>query len=84
MVVCINISIYNFLVFLVPLEVSEHLIVSSFLILFPWSSHHFALLVISFLFFFFIFPLYSKGVRLSLDVYIAVTDFSPKLSSVVT
>lgn len=49
MVICINISVYNFLVFLVPLEVSDHLIVSSFLIFFPWSSRHFALMVISFL-----------------------------------
>ena len=30
-----------------------------------------------FFFFFFIFLLYSKGVRLSLDVYIAVTVFPP-------
>ena len=35
-------------------------------------------------FFYFIFPLYSKGVRLSLDVYIAITVFSPTLSSVAT
>ena len=30
-----------------------------------------------FLFFFFIFPLYSKGVRLSLHVYITITFFPP-------
>ena len=35
-------------------------------------------------FFIIIFPLYSKGVRSSLDVYIAVTVFSPTLSSVAT
>ncbi len=29
------------------------------------------------MFFFFIFPLYSKGVRLSLHVYIAITVFPP-------
>ena len=38
----------------------------------------------TFFFFFIIFPLYSKGVRLSLDVYIAVTVFPPTLSSVRT
>ena len=32
---------------------------------------------ICFLFFFLIFPLYSKGVRLSLHVYIAITVFPP-------
>jgi len=36
---------------------------------------------IYFFFFNFIFPLYSKGVRLSLDVYIAITVFSPTLSA---
>jgi len=34
--------------------------------------------------FFLFFPLYSKGVRLSLHVYIAITVFSPTLSSVAT
>ena len=29
------------------------------------------------LFFFFIFPLYSKGVRLSLHVYLTITFFPP-------
>ena len=33
---------------------------------------------------FLLFPLYSKGVRLSLHVYIAITVFSPTLSSVAT
>jgi len=37
-----------------------------------------------FIYFIIIFPLYSKGVRSSLDVYIAVTVFSPTLSSVAT
>ena len=37
-----------------------------------------------FILFYFIFPLYSKGVRLSLHVYITITFFFPTLCSVAT
>ena len=50
----------------------------------PANLNHLCIVLKILFFFNFIFPLYSKGDRLSLDVYIAITAFSPTLSSVAT
>jgi len=56
-----------------------------------WSRKQFYLFIFYlffaldlFIYLFFIFPLYSKGVRLSLHVYITITFFSTTLCSVAT
>ena len=51
------------------------------ILLFFFPSAHLFVEFLTVIFIFF-FPLYSKGVRLSLHVYIAITVFSPTLSSV--